>query len=145
MNESSGFSTDQKHNLLRDNWFIQSSNKVRENGEKISKSDFDPQGWYPVTMPSTVLASLVKNGVYPDPYFGTNIKSIPGYREGQWVDKNMPKNSPFNSSWWYRTEFELPGDHKRIWLHLHGINYRANVWLNGHNIADSSTVENPAV
>ena len=143
MNESSGFSTDQKHNLLRDNWFIQSSNKVRENGEKISKSDFDPQGWYPVTMPSTVLASLVKKGVLGYPYFGTNIKSIPGYREGQWVDKNMPKNSPFNSSWWYRTEFELPGDHKRIWLHLHGINYRANVWLNGHNIADSSTVENP--
>ncbi len=124
---------------LRDGWQIQSSAIVREPGEKISTAGFRPSGWYRATVPVTVLAALVENKAYPDPYFGLNLKSIPGFREGRWLV--MPAGSPFRSSWWYRKEFTLPGSFagKHLTLHLDGINYQANVWLNGRRIADSET------
>ncbi len=129
--------------FLREGWAIQTSDNVTENGEVISTLSFSPSGWYPTTVPTTILAALVRNGVYPDPYYGTNIESIPGYRAGWWGTSDMPAGSPFAVPWWFRTVFELPADYtgKNIWLHLHSINYKANVWLNGHLIADSSTIE----
>ncbi|HIH95875.1 MAG TPA: hypothetical protein HA348_00025 [Thermoplasmata archaeon] len=128
---------------LRDGWAIKSSAKVEEAGETISTSKFKPEAWYPTSVPSTVLAALVKNGACRDPYFGTNMESIPGYRSGIWRTEEMPSGSPFRVPWWYRVEFELPKSYeeKNIWLHLHSINYKANVWLNGHLIANSSTIE----
>lgn len=126
--------------LLRENWHLQSSAKVKEKGEIISTTRFSPVDWYQTSVPTTVLAALVENKVYPDPYYGENLKSIPGYVEGRWLV--MSKESPFYPSWWYRREFQLPDDYKgeNITLHLDGINYRANIWLNGHKIADSDTV-----
>ena len=125
---------------LSNNWFIQSSAKLQQTGEIISTSEFIPKEWQPCKVPGTVLAALVENGVYADPYYGINLKSIPGYREGRWLA--MLPESPFYPSWWYRTEFELPEKFsaKNITLHLDGINYKANIWLNGRLIADSSQV-----
>ncbi len=110
--------------FLKEGWAIQSSDLVDENGTIISTSKFSPVGWYPTSVPSTVLAALVENGVYPDPYFGVNLKSIPDLT---------------GSSWWYRTEFVLPREFrsKRIWLHFDGINYKASIWLNEQKIADA--------
>ncbi len=127
--------------LLRDNWAIQSSKEIKADGKTISSSTFDPAKWYPATVPSTVLGTLVENKVYPDPYFGTNIESIPGYtasRRGE-----VPENSPFKVAWWYRTVFSLPSDYKGMnsWLKFHSINYKANIWLNGHLIADTVSVQ----
>ncbi len=125
---------------LKDNWNIQSSEVIIQDGSKISKNDFQPDKWYPVTVPTTVLAALVENKVYPDPFYGDNLKTIPGYRSGSWL--SMPKDSPFRPSWWYRTKFAIPSDWdgQYMTLHLNGINLKANVWLNGHQIADTSTV-----
>jgi len=127
--------------FLKDNWAIQSSEEVKEEGKSISTTKYNPEGWYPTSIPTTILAALVENEVYPDPYYGTNIESIPGYTSGRRED--MPEDSPFIVPWWYRTEFKLPGNYKEknIWLHFHSINYKANVWLNGNLIADTSTVE----
>ena len=85
-------------------------------------------------------AAMADAGVYPDPYFGSNLKSIPGYREGRWL--SMLKDSPFYPTWWYRKSFVVSNDFnsKKMVLHLDGINYKANVWLNGQQIADSSKV-----
>jgi len=126
--------------LLRDNWLLKSSAQVKERGETISTAGFRPEGWYSVSVPATVLAALVEKGTFPDPYYGENLKSIPGYREGRWLV--MPANSPFRSSWWYRTEFRLPASYRgrNVMLHLDGINYRANIWLNGRQVAKSDTV-----
>ena len=54
----------------------------------------------------------------------------------------MPPASPFRQSWWYRTEFKLPPEYsgKTVWLGFDGINYRANVWMNGVQIASSENV-----
>lgn len=126
--------------VLKDNWTIQTSAEVKVTGDVITSGGFDPGGWYSTSMPSTVLAALVKNKVYPDPYYGTNIESLPGYVSGRM--ETMPANSPYNIPWWYRTEFMLPDDYKgkNIWLHVPGVNYKTNVWLNGHLIADTTTV-----
>ena len=125
---------------LRDNWQLQSSAKITASGQAISTVGLDAKGWYATVVPATVLAALVANGVYPDPYYGDNLKSIPGYRDGRWLV--LPKDSPFRPAWWYRTEFVVPDDFKgrNITLHLDGVNYRANVWLNGKRIADSDAV-----
>lgn len=129
--------------ILKNNWEIKSSKEVKENGEIISDRTYTPINWHQTTIPSTVLASLVKNNVYQDPYYGTNIELIPGHRVEGLRDKKTSEDSPFSVSWWYRTEFKLPVDYKNknIWLHFHSINYKANVWLNGKIIADTTTVE----
>jgi exo-1,4-beta-D-glucosaminidase len=127
--------------ILRDNWAIQSSKVVITDGKAISKSGFKADLWYPTSVPTTVLAALVANKVYPDPYYGTNIKNLPGAITGR--NRAMPEDSPFAVAWWYRTEFKLPADYKgkHTWLQFHSINYKANVWLNGILIADTTTIE----
>jgi exo-1,4-beta-D-glucosaminidase len=126
--------------LLTAGWEIQSCDKVKENGDIVSTDKFKPDGWYAAPVPSTVLAVLCKNGVFPDPYFGENLRKIPGYQDGIWY--SMPDNSPFRIPYWYRTEFRLPQEYigRKIWLHFDGINYKANIWLNGKRIADSNSV-----
>lgn len=113
---------------LYDSWNLQSSAEVTQAGSVISTSGFIPQNWHPISVPSTVLAGLIANNVYSDPFYGTNLSAIPS---GQ-----------FNNSWWYRTEFTIPAieSGKRIRLNFSGINYRANIWLNGEKLSDSAQV-----
>jgi exo-1,4-beta-D-glucosaminidase len=126
--------------LLRENWFIQPSADVRADGAAISTVGFSTREWYPASLPSTVLSALVEDKVYPDPYIGTNLRSVPGTTYPIFEDFSnikMPPNSPFRQSWWFRTEFKLPPEYKgkTIWLGFDGINYRANVWMNGVQVA----------
>ncbi len=128
--------------LLRENWFIQPSADVRADGAAISTVGFSTREWYPASLPSTVLSALVEDKVYPDPYIGTNLRSVPGTTYPIFEDFSnikMPPNSPFRQSWWFRTEFKLPPEYKgkTIWLGFDGINYRANVWMNGVQVASS--------
>jgi exo-1,4-beta-D-glucosaminidase len=81
----------------------------------------------------------------PDPFFGMNLRQFPGM--GYPIGANfsnipMPPDSPFAVSWWYRKTFSLPAADKgkTIWLNFRGINYRANIWLNGKQIAKSDDV-----
>jgi exo-1,4-beta-D-glucosaminidase len=130
---------------LKAGWAIQSSANVQEKGEVISTAKYQPQDWYPATVPATVLTALVADKVYADPNFGTNLRDIPGtrYRVGDnFSNIMMPPESPFRCSWWYRREFPDPGKlpGRRVWLQFDGINFRANVWLNGSRIADATEV-----
>jgi exo-1,4-beta-D-glucosaminidase len=124
--------------VLRDNWAIQSSSNIKETGSFVSQPGYATKDWYPATMPSTVLATLVANNVYADPYYGNNYFELPGIR--RW---DKPEGNPFESSWWYRTEFEIPDIYsgKHIWLKFHSVNYRANLWVNGQKVADSTQIE----
>jgi exo-1,4-beta-D-glucosaminidase len=131
--------------FLREQWQIQSSATVPDHGEVISQAGFAARGWYPATVPSTVAGTLVDNKVYPDPFVGMNLRLMPGcsYPVGaNFSLRPMPENSPFRVSWWYRTEFQIPADYRgqNIWLHLDGINFRANIWLNGKRIAGSDQI-----
>jgi exo-1,4-beta-D-glucosaminidase len=130
---------------LKTNWQIQSSRVLGAGGSAISQPGFPTPDWFPASVPTTVIAALVDDKIYPDPYYGMNLRSIPGtnYKIGDnFSYDEMPKNSPFRVSWWYRTEFQAPADWqgKSVWLNFRGINYRANVWLNGKQIAKSDEV-----
>ncbi|HVM92638.1 MAG TPA: beta galactosidase jelly roll domain-containing protein [Terriglobales bacterium] len=131
--------------LLHDNWQIQSSCMVKAGGAEISTAGFAPDGWHPASAPTTVVAALVADHTYSDPYFGMNLKSFPGMNyNGKefFANQDMSPDSPFRCSWWFRTEFAGPADAaaRATWLNFDGINYRANVWLNGQQIANSKDV-----
>ncbi len=131
--------------FLRDGWMLQSSCKIAATGAQISVAGFRTDGWHATTVPSTVLAALVADKTYPDPYFGENLRSIPGttYPIGKnFSELAMPKDSPFRCSWWYRAEFRSQDNFegRHVWLHFDGINNRANIWLNGHKIAGANDV-----
>jgi exo-1,4-beta-D-glucosaminidase len=126
---------------LSNGWYIQPSTDKQQD-DVLANVPFHPRHSWKATVPSTVMAALVADQVYPDPAFGTNLRSISGttYPIGEnFSNIPMPPESVFRSSWWYRTQFTAPAEYagKRIQLHFDGINFRANVWLNGHQIASS--------
>src|SRR5262250_769641 len=129
-------SADQNSLQLHDGWSMQSSRKVGQAGELISTPGFQPTGWYSVSVPTTVVAALVKQKVYPDPEFGMNLRKFPGmtYPIGEnFSNFAMKQDSPFMIPWWFRKEFPLPASYKgkTMWLDFGGINFRANIFLNG--------------
>ena len=130
---------------LRDHWSLQSSAKVEARGEIISTTGYLPQGWHEATVPTTVVSALLKDKTLPDPFFAMNLRQLPGvtYPIGaNFSNIPMARDSPYAVSWWYRKQFAAPASYagKIVWLDFKGINYRANVWLNGKQIADSNDV-----
>ena len=116
------------HKSLSDNWHIQSSQKTKASGKVISQTNFNIENWHPTSVPSTVLGALVQNGIYKDLYVSNNLTKV--------------DTQQFKFSWWYRTKFELTEIECKhhVILHLKGINYRANIWLNGEQIVTSNEV-----
>ncbi len=113
---------------LKEGWFIQDSSRVSVSGAVISTSEFVPEGWFSASVPTTVLAALVADSVYTDIYYGRNLEKIP--------------TEQFNRSWWFRKEFYLSSIRsKKIWIRFNGFVYRANIWLNGRQIATADTTE----
>ena len=131
---------------LRDGWQLQSACKLQAGGETIATAAYDAQGWLKTAVPSTVLASQAAAGVYPDPYYGMNLRQIPGTTYpigGIFANMPMAQDSPYRCGWWYRTEFTAPAAAhagERAWLQFGGINYRGDVWVNGHKVADTTQV-----
>ncbi len=130
---------------LRESWTLQSSAKVQAPGATISTTRFIPRGWHSATVPTTVVAALVKDKSLPDPFFAENLRQFPGVTYpigGNLSNVAMQPDSPYAVSWWYRKSFAVPGSYagKTVWLNFKGINYRANVFLNGKQIADSNEI-----
>jgi exo-1,4-beta-D-glucosaminidase len=125
---------------------LQSACKLQAAGDSIASEGFLAEGWLKASVPSTVLAAQTTAGMIPDPYYGTNLRQIPGsdYPIGQnFSNLPMSQDSPYRCGWWYRKEFAAPAaspKEERFWLHFGGINYRADIWLNGHKIADTTKV-----
>ncbi len=127
---------------------LQSSAVVREDGMAISSPQYQPDNyWFPVQVPSTVLTGLVANHVYADPYIGMNNMLIPDASDSFNHQYHLEQYSflpnepnPWKKPYWYRTNFDVPATDKgkHIQLIFKGINYRADVWVNGKQIADSS-------
>ncbi len=108
--------------------------------------DANTERWYTATVPATVLAVQVAAGEFKDPFVGTNLRSIPGtsYPQGDnFSNIDMPADSPYHCGWWYRKAFHVAASErgKTFLIHFGGINYRADIWLNGQKIADSTQVQ----
>ncbi len=127
---------------------LQSSAIINEGGEELSSELYQSNVyWFPVKVPSTVLSGLVANMVYPDPYSGLNNMQIPDasdeFNKKYDLEKfsHLPNEpNPWKKPYWYRTTFEVPAsdEGRHFQLIFKGINYRAEVWLNGQQVADST-------
>ena len=108
--------------LLVSGWEMAEADRVIGASQSMFNPDFNTINWYNATVPGTVLTTLVNQGVYPDPYYGLNNRSIP--------------DSLCRKDWWYRLPITLPENFsgKTIWLLFNGINYKADIWLNGKQL-----------
>ena len=103
---------------LAENWKLISSKDVQAEGAVISVASYQDDHWYPIRrMPATVLQILQEDGIYPDLYFGKNLR------------EKVPQDL-YKQDWWYRTTFNAPVSGFYT-LEFPGINYRAEIWLNG--------------
>ncbi len=130
---------------LHGDWQMQSSCVDKSTADAISTPGYAAKDWHNVPVPGTVVGALVTDHTLPDPTFGMNLKKFPGIvlgGEAPFSNVDMPADSPFRCSYWFRTEFATPANRneKLAWLHFLGINYRANIWLNGKKIADANDV-----
>jgi exo-1,4-beta-D-glucosaminidase len=113
---------------LAKGWELNSAKDVSDSGSAVSRADFATSGWRPIRrMPATVLEILEEDGVYPNLYYGMNLAI------------EVPPDL-YKQEWWYRTSFEVPAGQSVYWLDFPGINYRAEIWLNGERLADNRQV-----
>ena len=113
---------------LSDGWQITSASGLRAGGKEMSVTGYDTSKWLPVhRMPATVLEILQENGVYPNLYYGKNLLN------------DVPQDL-YKQDWWYRTTFTAPAGSRTYRLDFSGINYRADIWLNGHRVADNRRI-----
>jgi exo-1,4-beta-D-glucosaminidase len=111
---------------LGSGWRMTSAKNVSGDDSLVSQAGFDASHWYAAQhMPATVLQILQENGVYKDLYFGMNL-ATPG--------------DLWKQDWWYRTTFTAPAGREVYSLIFKGINYRGEIWLNGHKVANRATV-----
>jgi len=109
-------------------WKMKKAGDLSVSPEKMSTIDFSDADWMPAIVPGTLLNSLVYNKVYPEPYFGLNNKMTSN------IIPDISHTGRDFYTYWFRTEFltdRKTFENKNIWLQLDGINYRAEVWLNG--------------
>src|SRR5580693_9324230 len=76
--------------ILKDGWQMQSTVKITDAGATISRTGYQPSGWYKVSVPTTIIAGLLANKVYNfDPFYGMNFEKLkdPGLDEPWWFRK----------------------------------------------------------
>jgi len=114
--------------VLNQHWYLSSSKTVGETLEEVQGQLEQLDLWQPAQVPGTVLGSLVEAGIYPDPFVGTRMDSIP--------------RTDFEVPWWYKTSFTLANltQQEQLTLLLDGINYRADIWLNGQLISNKDRI-----
>ncbi|MFZ4547817.1 MAG: glycosyl hydrolase 2 galactose-binding domain-containing protein [Bacteroidales bacterium] len=114
--------------ILKENWHVQQSSKIGLKGSDLSVEGANISDWFITSVPSTVMGALTRNGQYKDLFVGENY--------------NSASKEQFNGSWWFRKQFETPDLNKNqyVTLNFDGINYYANIWLNGRLIASRDSV-----
>jgi exo-1,4-beta-D-glucosaminidase len=116
---------------LHDGWYVQRSGSAGTDGSMLSKPGQNRNGWYRASVPSTVMGVLSANGLYTDIFTGDNYKNIDPL--------------PFKEAWWFCREFSLalPGHGEHITLNFDGLNYHADIWLNGKLLASHDSIFGP--
>jgi hypothetical protein len=109
---------------LTGGWMLAEAPKISADGASLSQPGFKDKDWWQATVPGTVLTTMIDRGVYPDPDYGLNNLAIP--------------ESLNKQDYWYRDEFKAPKTvaGQKLTLTFEGINYHADVWLNGQRLGD---------
>ncbi len=114
---------DKRGALLKDGWSLQSAMFAKSAAEDISSAKYSGSDWLPAIVPGTVLSSYLVHGAVPDPNYGNQQQEI---SEAFFTDNDF----------WYRNRFDIAADcqGRRLWLVFEGINWKADVYLNGKKL-----------
>ncbi len=139
-------------------WEVQSSAVATQTGAQISAPGFSTSGWLPVSnddagAPGTEIEALAQNGQCPGDtalqpvnldsdspssvYYSGNMENC----YGDMTKIGADTVAEFDVPWWWRTNFtETLQSGQVATLIVNGVVGSANVWVNGHEVATSSTV-----
>ncbi len=102
-------------------WYMAAAPTVKASAAEMAKAGFETKDWLVATVPGTALTTMIDRGVYADPDYGLNNLTIP--------------ESLNKQDYWYRNEFKAPKtEARRLTLTFEGINYAAEIWLNGQSM-----------
>ncbi len=109
-------------------WKARRASEVSADGAALTAEEPDLTGWLNANVPGTVLTTLVNNGLMPDPWYGLNNEEIPDVWDA----------GRDYYTYWFFTRFssESIDSTRQVWINFRGINYRAEIWLNGTMISD---------
>ncbi|MCT9108988.1 exo-beta-D-glucosaminidase [Streptomyces mirabilis] len=105
---------------------IQSTAKVTDAAADVSSPGYPASGWYSAGSRSTVLAALLADGKYADPFYSTNQQKIP--------------KADFQVPWWYRSDFTVTDTTARSYLDFSGVISAADVYVNGKRVSTAAEV-----
>jgi hypothetical protein len=115
----------QQQQSLEGSWVCAPVGDVKASGTEISQPGYAVGKWMKATVPGTVLTTLLDNGKVPDPFYGMNNNQI----------KDIYETGRDHYTYWFVRDFEERAkDQRQIWLHLRGVNYSAEIYLNGHKV-----------
>ncbi|WP_030753403.1 sugar-binding domain-containing protein [Streptomyces sp. NRRL S-31] len=105
---------------------VRSTARVGDSAAAVSSPGYPARDWYPAGPRSTVLAALLANGVYADPFHSTDQRRIP--------------RADFEVPWWYRSDFTVADTARRTFLDFSGVVSAADVYVNGRRVARAADV-----
>ena len=105
-------------------WRIKRAACQDPDGTVLSSPGFDDSDWLPAAVPGTALVSYLKAGAIPDPFYDD--------------DQFQISEEFFTADFWYRDRFTIPEgrEGRRVFLNFTSINWKADVYLNGHLLAN---------
>lgn len=111
---------------LNSGWKAKKASDLTVDGTVISGKDFKFFDWMDAVVPGTVLTTLLHNQKIPDPFFGMNNEQIPDISQ---VGRDY-------YTYWFFNQFEWPElkSGEQVWLKFRGINYSAEMFVNGKKI-----------
>ncbi|MDR1408634.1 MAG: beta-glycosidase [Tannerella sp.] len=112
--------------LLNSGWYARRANEIRIDGNRLSSSSFVADGWMKAKVPGTVLTTLLENHIFPAPEFSMNNNLIPDIHE---IGRDF-------YTYWFVLPFRVEAwePDQQIWLNFRGINYKADIFLNGKRL-----------
>lgn len=112
--------------LLDKGWQAKRAFELPVDGTVISSPAFEFYDWMEAIVPGTVLTTLLHNKKVPDPFYGLNNELIPDIYE----------TGAEYYTYWFQNYISLPDlkEDQQVWLKFRGINYSANVFLNGKRV-----------
>ncbi|MGW3136418.1 glycoside hydrolase family 2 protein [Streptomyces sp. NPDC001139] len=105
---------------------IRSTAEVSDPASAVSSPGYPATGWHRAGPRSTVLAALLADGVYADPFHSTNQRKIP--------------KADFRVPWWYRSDFTVADTSARTYLDFSGVISAADVYVDGKRVATTKDV-----
>ncbi len=116
-------------------WQIQDSAKAQQGGAEISSTGFAATDWYPVSGRATVMAGLLENGTYQERRV---LQRQPACGGGAGCQRQFVRDALVVS----RANSRCRGTWRdaHTLLRTNGMIASADVWINGHLVADHADV-----